>query len=94
MNEDTQEAPAVEYVEKTVQLAKETTEVFDCIASVVRDIKMGKSITDITSGNLPKLMTAVQGFDKFDDEMRADHYGNTVAFGIGSIVDSLRAKAE
>lgn len=84
----------VQYVEKTVKLGKETTDVFEALASVVRDVKLGKSISDISAGNLPKLMEAVNGFDQLDDEARADHYGNTIAFGIGSIVDALRTEKE
>ena len=80
----------VQYLEKNVKVAKETTEVFDAVASVIRDIRQGKSIAEISSGNLPKLVTAVDGFDQFDDEFKADHYGNTVAFGIGMVVDALR----
>ena len=87
-----QETTAVQYVEKNVKVAKETTEVFDAMASLVRDIKLGKPVTEIASENLPKLMTAVEGFDKFDDEYKADHYGNTVAFGVGAMVDALRTK--
>lgn len=77
---------------KEVTVTKEISEVFEAVAAIVADVKEGKSITEISAENWAGLVEAVEGWDKFDDEFKGEHFGSTVAYGAGLIVDALRTK--
>jgi len=81
----------VELIEKTVKVAKESSEVFDALTSIVTDAKAGYSIPDISARNLPKLVEAVRGYEQFDDEAKSKEFVQTLAYGVGQVGSALRS---
>lgn len=57
-------------VAETVQVPKEAKDVKDLILVMVQDIKAKKSAAEIAGDALPKLMAAIDGFDKLGDEAK------------------------
>ena len=82
----------VKHLDVTVQVTKESHEVFEAIASIIADIKAGKDVALIAAGNLPKLMVAVEGYDLLDDEVKDAQFPETVALGGAKIVKALKVK--
>ncbi len=59
----------MESVVKQVSLGKESAEVVDFLAAIVKDIKMKKSLPEIAL-NLPKLVAAIEGYNLLGEEMK------------------------
>jgi hypothetical protein len=78
-------------VQKTVDVAKEADDVFMLLLSVLKDVKAGVPVAEIATGNLAKLMTAVEGFSELDDEAKNDRKALLVGSGIflGEVTDTL-----
>ena len=70
----------VQTVAKTLNVGKETSEVADSLAGLVKDIKDGKDVGTIAAENLPSLMTAINGFEMIDDEMKHKSRNATAAY--------------
>jgi hypothetical protein len=71
-------------------VGKETSEIGEWAAAVIKDMRAGKEISEIAAGNLQGLYTAVEGFEKLDDE--AKHASRTHTLGyitakIGEAID-------
>lgn len=76
-------------VEKVLVVGKESSEVVDALHELIKDIKAGKSITEISAENLPGLMTAVSGYEDIDDEMKGAERNATIAYAGYKIGDAL-----
>lgn len=84
----------VSTVKKEVEVCKESMEVFEALEGLVKSIKEKKDVAVLVAENLPKIMVAVEGFDKLGDEVKDVHFYETAGLGGASIVKALVHKAE
>jgi molybdopterin synthase catalytic subunit len=82
----------VQIVVKQVEVCKESSEVLEALAHVIGEIKEGKDALTIAASSLPKVMTAVEGAQHIDDEIKAPQFADTVALGGAQIVKSILKK--
>ena len=69
-------------VKVEIEVGKETKEVADVIAELVKDIRAGKKIEALTE-NLAGVMKAVEGYDMLDDEQKdASRHGTRGYFAM------------
>lgn len=76
-------------VDVIIQVPKETKEAGDAMFGIIADVKAKKTIAEIVAGNLPKLISAVEGFDQMDDEFKSAHRSALVAYLVKGIMDAL-----
>lgn len=57
-------------VQETVSVPKEAKDVKDLLVLLCQDIKAKKSTAEIAADALPKLMAAIDGFDKLGEEAK------------------------
>lgn len=65
-------------VQKNVEVSKECSELADCLVKLVEDGKaaladgfqLSEDVPAVLLANLPKLMAALEGLDKLDDEFK------------------------
>lgn len=79
----------IEKKEVVILVGKESKEVIDAVVGIIADIKAKKEVAEIVAGSLPSLMTAVDGYDKLDDEMKSDSRNETVAYAGLQITEVL-----
>jgi len=82
----------VQLVDVTVQVPKEMKDVKDFLVKLLEDIKAKKSITEIAAGSLPGLITAVDGFEKLDDEAKAKESYNLYGLLVADVAKALAGK--
>lgn len=92
-NQETQEQVEVETVNVTIAVGKESKEVADCLAEIVEDIRAGKKLEAVAE-NLPGLMTAIDGYDKLDDEQKHDSKHGTRAYISMKLSQAIDTKIE
>lgn len=83
------EASEVQTVAVELKVGKETKEVADCVSKIIKDIKAGKPVSEIATGNLQGLYTAVEGFDKLDDEAKHKSRNATGAYASYQLAEAL-----
>ena len=82
----------MDYVKKEIELPKETCELADGIAKLVVAIKEAMADGWDTTQDVPALITtalavlpgAIDGFDKIDDELKADKAAFAMAFAFAA----------
>lgn len=79
----------IQTMKKEVEVCKESMEVFEALEGLVKSIKEKKDVAVIIAESLPKVMVAVEGFDKLDDEVKNEHFYETAGLGGASIVKAL-----
>lgn len=72
-----------------MNVPKEAKEVVDFLAHVLGDIIAKKGVAEIAAGNLPALMTAVDGFSQLGDEVKSDARGALAAYLVKEMLDKL-----
>ena len=82
----------VQYIDVTVKVTKEASEIFVAIEKVIADIRDGKAPGEIALGNLQGLRTAVDGYDKLGDEVKDPAVQDTAALGAAKITKILLSK--
>lgn len=82
----------MEFVEQTVKLPKELSEVKKALVELVADIAAKKELAVIVGENLPLLMQAIEGFDKMGEEIKAPEAANVAALLGAEIFQSLKKK--
>lgn len=82
----------VKIVKQEVELCKESTEVFEAVEGVVVAIKSGKTVAEIVASELPRLMTAVNGFEQLPVEVKNEHFYETAGLGGARITKALIGK--
>lgn len=80
---------AVETKERILVVGKESLEVTESLAELVKDIKAGKDVSVIAAENLPGLVKAIEGYDKIDDEMKHKSRNATIAYSGYAIAEAL-----
>lgn len=79
-------------VKKEVELPKELSELSTLVVELLKDIVAKKGVTAISAENLPLLMTAVQGFDLMDEELKDDKVYDLAALMVSDIIKVLKKK--
>jgi precorrin-3B methylase len=75
----------------TLEVGKESLEVFDLVAALVADIKAKKSMAEVAAENLPLLYSALEGADKIGAELKSDVKEVTLALGVAKIAKAILA---
>lgn len=68
---------------------KEGKEIVDFVAALIADIKAKKSIAEL-AGELPKLVSAVDGFNQLGEEMKSQFDGDLEGYLVREIRNALR----
>lgn len=82
----------IQVIKKEIEVTKEASEIFEALAGLVEDVKLGKPVSEIIAGNLTKVMSAVEGFEKLDEELKHEHFAMTSGVGLGQIAQALLLK--
>ena len=83
--------PEIKTIEVPFNVAKESKEVIDALTHIVKEVKEKKNVQEILLSSLQKLITAVEGVEKVDDEFKSEAQADTVAYAGREIVNALRA---
>jgi hypothetical protein len=77
---------------KEVEFTKEIDDVAVLFISVINDVRSGKPVGDILSGNIQGLINAISGMENADDElvMRKVAF-QTIGYRLGEIGEALLA---
>lgn len=83
---------AIIQVQKDV--AKEVDEVLALMVGLVKDVKAKKPLAEIAAGQLVPLMSALEGIDKLDDEIKENRAAvmATVGAKMGDLLDAILPK--
>ena len=73
-------------------VGKESKDVVDVLAELIKDIKEGKKLEALTE-NIPGIMAAVEGYDLLDDEQKDASRHGTRAYLVYKLSESLEYKA-
>lgn len=73
----------------TMEVPKESKEVVDCISSILKDVKAKKTVAEIAAGSLPKLVTAVDGFNAIGEEVKSANKDELAGYLVQQTMDSL-----
>lgn len=78
----------------SVVVAKESSEVFECLEKLLLAIKAKQPIAQIVAGNLSELMTAVEGFEEIAAEVKSVEFYETAALGGAKLTRALIGSKE
>ena len=78
----------------SIEVAKETSEVFDVLEALVIAIKEKKSVAEIAATILPKAFTAIEGVDKLGEELKSAQFYETAAIGGARLTRALVGQEE
>lgn len=76
-------------VKVEIEIGKESKEVFEAVAEIIKDVKAKKEWGAIAAENLPLLLKAVEGVTELPEEIKGKQLGSTVGYGAGLIADAL-----
>ena len=79
----------VELKKVQVEVTKESFEVFEALEHIVSEVLAKKPIAEIAASSLPKLMVAVDGIPKLDDEVKHEAFYETAALGGAKIAKAI-----
>lgn len=80
----------VEKVSYTMEVPKETKELFDAVGGIIEHFKAGKSVTEAMV-LLPAVMEAVDGINKVGEEAKSEYLDEGAAYGVHKIIGALRS---
>jgi len=80
-------------VQVMMEVPKESKEVVDLMAALVKDLKAKKSLAEIASDLLPKLMVAVDGFSAIGEEVASDGKDEMAGYLVQQLMAELMAVA-
>jgi len=75
-----------------MEVPKESKEVVDFLAALVTEFKMKKPIGEIAASTLPKLMTAVEGFNALGEEVKSDGQDEIAGYLVQQVMSALKAE--
>lgn len=81
----------MELVKVESLVGKETKEVFELVAELIKDVKAKKDWATIGAENLPLLLKAIEGVSALPEEVKSKAVGATVGYGVGLVTDALLA---
>ena len=79
----------MDVLSRELEVGKETTEIFEGLAELIKDIKAGKEVGVIATENLPALITMIDGYDKIKDELTGVARNATLAYGSFALAEAL-----
>lgn len=82
----------MEFIKKELEVPKELNEVATLIVSLVEDIVAKKDLALVAAENLPLLMTAIQGFEAMQEELKDDKVYNVAVLLVSDLVKVLKKK--
>ena len=82
----------MEFIKKELEVPKELNEVATLIVSLVEDIVAKKDLAVVAAENLPLLMTAIQGFEAMQEELKDDKVYNVAVLLVSDLVKVLKKK--
>ena len=78
---------------KEVEYCKEVDDVASLLVAIVNDVRVGKSVSEIASGSVQKLIDAISGVDQLDEESKNRKvFLQTIGYRTGELADSLLPK--
>jgi len=80
---------AVETVNYSLQVPKESKEVVDAVAAIIEHFKAGKSITE-AAALLPGVMTAVDNVGKVGEEVKSVYNDEAAAYCVHKVFGALK----
>ena len=80
-------------VSVTMEVPKESKEVVDLLAALVKDLKAKKSIAEIGTDVLPKLLVAVEGITAIGEEVASDGKDEMAGYMVQQLMAELLAPA-
>lgn len=81
----------MEYNVVTVNEVKEVAAILDLVKAIAVDVKAKKAAAEIVSDVLPKLVVALESAAQLQDELKDANLIPTIALGVASIVEALKA---
>lgn len=78
-------------VKVELEVGKESKEVFDLVAELIKDIKAKKAYGELAAENFPLLVKAIEGVSDIPAEFKSQYMADTASYGAGSIVKALLA---
>jgi hypothetical protein len=77
--------------QKQIDYSKELDDVMVLLIALTKDIKAKKSLPDITTDVLPKLISAMDGVNQVGDEISSNHLvaGQTMGYRFGELVETI-----
>lgn len=82
----------MEFIKKELEVPKELNEVATLIVSLVEDIVAKKDLALVAAESLPLLMTAIQGFEAMQEELKDDKVYNVAVLLVSDLVKVLKKK--
>lgn len=80
----------VQSVSVELKVGKETKEVIDAVTHIIAEIKAKKGIQEIAIGSLQKLIVAVEGVEKVDDEIKSELQVDTITYAGRELTNALK----
>lgn len=80
-------------VEVILSVPKESKEVVDLIAFLIKELKAKKGLAEIAANTLPKLMVAVEGFSAIGEEVASDGQDEMAGYLVQQVMQELKAPA-
>lgn len=74
-----------------INVPKESKDVIDALVVLIADLKAKKSLVEISSDMLPRLLVAVEGYDQLGDELKSDGRDDLAAYAVSQILGALGA---
>ncbi len=81
----------VQTINVQLQVGKESKDVADLLAELIKDIKDGKKLEALTE-NIPGIMAAVEGYDLLDDEQAHESRHGTRAYLAMKLSEAIEYK--
>jgi hypothetical protein len=81
---------AVELVKVEIEVPKEMKEVADALIGLAQDIKAKKNIAEIAAGALPRVVVAVDGYEKLSEEAKAEQAFDAYSYLLAGIAKALK----
>ena len=84
-----EEGISMQTVPVTFDVPKEGKEVVDALTALTKDLVAKKSVSEITVDVLPKLLTAVDGFNGISEEVKSENKDELAGYLVRQLMDAL-----
>lgn len=79
----------METIEVKMQVPKESAEIIDVVANIVKDYMLGKSLVLILTQNGPALVQALAGIQEVPKELISENQSEILAYLVDKMGDSI-----
>lgn len=79
---------------RQVQYAKELDEAMSAVIGIIKDVRSGKNVLEIITGNIPALIAAVGGLEQVQGELSQNFQvaSETIGYRLGDLTSALLNK--